>query len=196
MYREIFTEFSLIDVAIKSSGCVGFLCQKSGKDPMEPKEICLAICFTEESGTARWGAIKNIGQFKRAMLTYASSPDEKWVILTGEGDSFVAGGGQKGWEKRDLTSYSTYLVGLNTDSSGKAVAVGSGQACFVRQESNSWECLKPPHECSDDPMPVSFCDYVSISDSESYAVGGGEICIATMASRGVKLKLVGTKIMN
>jgi len=170
---KLFKKFKVIQVVVRESDIIGFLCQKIKPGAFECSEIITISWYPDDPEETRWSWLTNLGSFMSAKLTSVSKPSGRWVLLSNSGDVLVAGGGEVTWEKPDLTSKKVNFLNVKNLKSGEAVAVSSKQGLYKRESAGKWKKIGKDfkfHE-SEENYNTRLLDVASFSNEEIYAVG-------------------------
>lgn len=91
--------FTFTSCAVRTKAILGFCAQKEVvDDPFEANPTALVFYYPEEPPERQW-AMSGIGETTGVRLCAALAPEERWAAVTDDGEVYVVGKGDGGWEE-------------------------------------------------------------------------------------------------
>jgi hypothetical protein len=103
------------------------------------------------------------------------APEERWVFVTDDGEVYVVGKGDDGFEAPIAHKSNLYFSNVKSVRGGHAIAVGPNRKVFMRKAKNHWVQLSRglfPQGEDTNLEHAGFRDVDGFSERDLYACGG------------------------
>ena len=116
--------FEFSGTCVRTREIVGFTAQKGPfNDPLEQRETAVFFYYPQDPPDTRW-AVSYLGEATGVHMYPAFKPNERWIIVTDDGEVYVVGQGDDDWEAAISKKKSQYFSNIKSISKGHAIAVG------------------------------------------------------------------------
>ena len=171
-WNEYFGGYEFSGCAIRRSNIISFFGTQWGdKDALETRPTRFYFYYPDESPKERW-AYGEIGHATGIHGAATFKPQERWVFVMDDGEVYVVGQGDDGWEKRITPKKNAYFNNVKTVAGGFAYAVGPARTVYRREAKNKWRVLDQGLPSDGGGQDAGFRDLDGFSESELYACGG------------------------
>jgi len=167
--------FEFSDVYVRTQQIIGFAAQKgSFDDPLEQRDTAIFFYYPQKSPEKKW-AVRYLGEATGVHVCPVFKPNERWVIVTDDGEVYIVGQGDDDWEDAISKKSNLYFSNVKSISKGHAIAVGVRRKVFLRKAANRWIQLDNglfPQGDKTDLEHAGFRDIDGFSGNDMYACGG------------------------
>ena len=169
------TDYEFSGVYVRTREIIGFAAQKGPfDDPLEQRGTAIFYYYPQKPSERKWG-FRYLGEATGAHVCPAFKPNERWVIVTDDGEVFVVGQGDHDWETAISKKPNLFFSKVKSIRKGHAIAVGVRRKVFLRTAANKWIQLDKglfPQGDNTELEDAGFNDIDGFSENDMYACGG------------------------
>ncbi|MFY4727924.1 hypothetical protein [Nitrospira sp. BLG_2] len=168
--------FEFSSCYVRTRNIIGIAAQKwPHSDSLEQRDTALFFYYPDEpEGSESW-AVRYLGETTGVHGCAAFKPNERWVFVTEDGESYVIGQGDDDWESPVVQMRSPIFSNVKAVRNGHAIAVGPNRKVFMRKAKNSWVPISRglfPRGEDTNLEHAGFRDVDGFSEKDMYACGG------------------------
>jgi len=167
--------FVFSSCCIRTKEIIGFTAQHwANSDSLEQRRTAVFFYYPTNARDRMW-AISGIGDATGIHGCAVFAPEERWVFVTDDGEVYVVGKGDDGFEAPIAHKSNLYFSNVKSVRGGHAIAVGPNRKVFMRKAKNHWVQLSRglfPQGEDTNLEHAGFRDIDGFSESDLYACGG------------------------
>ena len=167
--------FELAGCAIRRWNIIAFWGQEwTNPDPLDVRTTRVYFYYPDEPEEERW-AYREIGRTRGLRGCGSMLPHERWVFVSDDGEVYVVGGGDDGFEAPILTKPYSFFSNVKCVRRGHAYAVGPRRKVYVRESPGTWRHLAAGSDKGTELATLDrggFTDIDGFGEEDLYACGG------------------------